>query len=352
MDSSTTGIIAAIVAGAPIISGGMIWVVNGIGGYRAPATEETIRQINTHIGRIVEYVDGLPRARRKIKDPFSEGMAHKESHRYDEAITLFRQALAQGPTGSQRAALLGLIGNCFFQQARASEAEPHYKEAETAAREAGDQKALATTYNNMANVYRFQRYDDQALEWYHKSLKITEKIGNLAALDATYNNIGMVYYRRRDYEQALEWYHKSLKITEEIGDRATLAEAYLFVASAYRFRGDYDQALEWYHKSLKITEEIGDRATIAETYGMIGAVYEFRRDYDQALEWYHKSVKVEEGLGNRANLAFAYDTLGRVYESRGDSDQAVQWRQKGHSIFDQMEAEARARRVKKNTENP
>jgi hypothetical protein len=44
----------------------------------------------------IDYIDGLPQAPPKIKDLFTQGMALKEKYRYDEAIRLFRQALAQG----------------------------------------------------------------------------------------------------------------------------------------------------------------------------------------------------------------------------------------------------------------
>ena len=67
---------------------------------------ETKREIQELRREMQEHLDGLPQARPEIKDPFTEGMAHKERYEYDEAVRLFRQALAEGPTGSQRAALL------------------------------------------------------------------------------------------------------------------------------------------------------------------------------------------------------------------------------------------------------
>ena len=104
--------------------------------------ERKLDELRTEVGQIAEYLDGLPQAPPKIKDPFTEGMAHKEKYEYGEAIRLFRQALAEGATGSQKAALLGLIGGCFYQQGELEEAEGHYKEAEVTALEAHDQMAL------------------------------------------------------------------------------------------------------------------------------------------------------------------------------------------------------------------
>ena len=64
---------------------------------------------------------------------------------------------------------------------------------------------MATTYNNMGNVYVSQGQYDKALEMYNKSLKIS-----LAALGedhpdvATTYNMGEVYRSQGQYDKALE----------------------------------------------------------------------------------------------------------------------------------------------------
>ena len=209
--------ILGTVAGVVTISGGAIWIANRLGSHPPPATEGTLRQIDTKLGRILEYLDGLPQATSKIKKTFTEGMEHKKKYEYDEAIKLFREALAQGTTGSQKVALLILIGNCFFEQARFAEAEGHYKEAAAAAKEAKDQAGLATNYNNIGAIYQSKGDYDKALEYYQKSLKITEQIGDQAGLATTYNNIGLICKSKGDYDKALNYAQRAFSIFEQIG---------------------------------------------------------------------------------------------------------------------------------------
>ncbi|MBM3242949.1 CHAT domain-containing protein, partial [Candidatus Poribacteria bacterium] len=53
-----------------------------------------------------------------------------------------------------------------------------------------DKKRLAATYNNIGEIHRAQSNYSEALQWYQKSVEISEQIGDRAGLAATYNNIG------------------------------------------------------------------------------------------------------------------------------------------------------------------
>ena len=275
--------ILGTVAGVVTISGGAIWIANRLGSHPPPATEGTLRQIDTKLGRILEYLDGLPQATSKIKKTFTEGMEHKKKYEYDEAIKLFREALAQGTTGSQKVALLILIGNCFFEQARFAEAEGHYKEAAAAAKEAKDQAELATNYNNIGAIYQSKGDYDKALEYYQKSLKIKGQIGDQAGLAAIYNNIGLIYDSKGDYDKALEYYQKSLKITEQIGDQAGLATTYNNIGLICKSKGDYDKALNYAQRAFSIFEQIGAKDKAKQVKENIEAIKAQRQKVEKLL---------------------------------------------------------------------
>jgi tetratricopeptide (TPR) repeat protein len=71
------------------------------------------------------------------------------------------------------------------------------------------------------------------------------------------NNIGMVYHAWGKYDEAIEYYKKSLKITEEVGDRKGEGVSLNNIGMVYNAWGKYDQAIDYHKKSLKILEEIG-----------------------------------------------------------------------------------------------
>ena len=67
-----------------------------------------ISSIEAKVGRIAEYIDGLTGAL------FEKAFALYKASKYREAIQAFEACFQQATTAHQRAALHGLIGNCFL----------------------------------------------------------------------------------------------------------------------------------------------------------------------------------------------------------------------------------------------
>ncbi|NGX31850.1 MAG: hypothetical protein K940chlam8_01233, partial [Chlamydiae bacterium] len=80
-----------------------------------------------------------------------------------------------------------------------------------------DHPDVATTYNNMANVYNAQGQHEKALEFSQKALTIRlAKLGNdHPSVATTYNNMAGVYYAQGLRDKALEFYQKALNIWQK-----------------------------------------------------------------------------------------------------------------------------------------
>ena len=201
-------------------------------------------KISVEFYQPIDYYGGLPESPNlKVKEVFEKGRKYKQEYRFDEAIKEFKRYLELDPTDEEKGALYILIGNCAYSQSR-------YEEA---------------------------------LIWYEKAIKITERIGDQAGLAATYSNIGLIHYVQGNYQEALKWYEMSIEITKKIGDKAMLATTYNNIGAIYDAQGNYQSALKWYEKSSKICEEIGDQAGLATTYNNIGLIYNAQGNYQRAL---------------------------------------------------------------------
>jgi tetratricopeptide (TPR) repeat protein len=79
--------------------------------------------LDSKVGQIAEYLDGLPTTKNKaIRDLFERGREHERKGEYREAIALFEACLQQGVSRSERIALNILIGNCYAVQSNLNEA--------------------------------------------------------------------------------------------------------------------------------------------------------------------------------------------------------------------------------------
>lgn len=229
------------------------------------ATEETLSAIDTKLGRIVEYFDGLNEAAPEIRDPFDDGRKLQKENKYAEAINQYEACFQTETSASQRAALHILIGNCFFSLSELEEAEGHYRQAETAAKEADDKEGLASALGNIGLIYQTRGELDKALEYHQQSLKINEEIGRKEGEASQLGSIGLIYQTRGEMDKALDYHQQSLKIEREIGRKEGQAQDLGNIGNIYQTKVELDKALDYYQQSLKIFEEIGAKFEIEQT---------------------------------------------------------------------------------------
>ena len=177
-------------------------------------------------------------------------------------------------------------------------------------------KNMAASYNNIGLVHQNKSDYSQALEFYFKAIKLREEINDKEGLASSYNNMGNIHSQKGDYDNALEYYFKSLKIAEEINNNNGMASSYNNIGIIHDNKGDYDKALEFYTKSFKIRKESGDKNGMANTYNNIGSIFMYKKNYNKALEHYTKALEIYEEVGNKSGMARSYNNIGIIYENK------------------------------------
>ena len=199
---------------------------------------------------------------------------------------------------------------------------------------------VALLYSWYAYACNNLGYQDKALEYFQKDLRIREEVLGPDHPDTakTYNNIGSVYGDMGDYGKALEYFQKDLRISEKLlgPNHPSTAGTYCSIGEVYRAMGDYDKALEYLQKALKINEEVPElnHPSTAAMYNNIGLVYIAMGNYDKALEYLQKALRIgEEVMGpDHPNTATIYNNIGGIYEDMGDNGKALEYYQKALKI--------------------
>lgn len=131
---------------------------------------------------------------------------------------------------------------------------------------------------------------------------------------------GMYYSETFDFLQAINYFQKSIKISEELNDLATLASCNNAIAHIYKDQGDYPRSLEYYHASLVICEKLGNEFFIASVQSNLGGLYLKLKNYTEALHYFSESVDFFEKAGNKTNLIVPYkNILALNVELKNDS---------------------------------
>ena len=93
-------------------------------------------------------------------------------------------------------------------------------------------KAIAT--GNRGNVLLMDEGDiEQALEYYLKSLKIFENKNDEVNVASSYNNIAQIYAKKKDFLKAYEFIDRSLEIRKERRDSFDIAKTKVHLANIY-----------------------------------------------------------------------------------------------------------------------
>ena len=88
----------------------------------------------------------------------------------------------------------------------------------------------------------------------------------------------------------MNYYLKSLKISEDIDDKIGIAYSLNNIAYVYKVRGETQSALDCHLKSLKIEKEINDTRGMSINLFNIALIYNDNKQYEKAKDYALKSL--------------------------------------------------------------
>ena len=216
-------------------------------------------------------------------------------------------------------------------------------------------KYMAGALNNIGYAQSKQGNIPQALESYHKSLKIFEETGDKEGVIDLLNNIGIIYQNQGDIQQALEYFNRSLIIGEEIGNKIGISYSLNNIGVIYQRENNFHKAIEYYDKSLKIREEIGDKEGIGFSLNNIGVIYKIEAEresshlnlkdslFNKALEYFLRSLNVQEAIKNNEGIAIAFNNIGFIYLRQNNIKKAEEYCNRSLQISKQYDFPANIR---------
>jgi tetratricopeptide (TPR) repeat protein len=290
----------------------------------SPELKKDIEKVNGQLHEISLYLDGLPTTKNKQKRAlFKKGISLMAKCKYAEAIDPFKESLSLELDGSEKSALLLLIGSCLYLRFNwDDQALGRYKEALDEAEQIKDEQGQAAALGNLGLVYKAKRERSTAIEFHEKSLRIKEKIGDDHGMAQTYYNLGDVYHFDDNWAKAIEFYEKSFKIDEQMGDEHRMAETYYQIGSVYLINGELTRAIEFYEKALEVQEKIGDKHLIAYTCDALGSAYDYKDEWMKAIEFYEKSLTYKEKIEDKHGVAHTKREIADLYKNRGMKKEA------------------------------
>lgn len=189
---------------------------------------------------------------------------------------------------------------------------------------------VASSLNNLAELYRAKGDYAQAEPLYKRALTINEKAlsPDDPAIAISMHNLVLSYFSQGKYTQAEPYCKRSLAIMEKAygPDHLEISLSLGDLAGAYYGQRRFDEAEPLYKRALAISEKaLGpDHPAVATVLNNLAVLYESDGRYGEAAERYQRVLSIMERTGRPDNfnaaaglrrLAGFYRTMGRQGEA-------------------------------------
>ncbi|MBD0333297.1 MAG: tetratricopeptide repeat protein [Chitinophagaceae bacterium] len=197
------------------------------------------------------------------------------------------------------------------------------------ARKIKDYRGEAYCTNALGNVYFGVGDYANALEMYLRSLKMKEQLKNeQRSIAVTYFNIANVYTEQQDYTHALEYLFKTKQVDEKRKDSTGILFDLYSLGSIYLRMGKADSALHYTSMAYQLSQRLHDENIIGAITSTYGDIYVSLKDFDRARKYFQLSIPYAEAIKDHEVLASDYLGLAKIFKQTGLLDSAAYYSRK------------------------
>lgn len=182
-------------------------------------------------------------------------------------------------------------------------------------------------YGEIASIFLYADVYDKALEFYFKSLQISDNANHLQYSCGMKQNIGAVYYRLHKYDQALVYLQDALKQSEELiqaGDTVLPSKLHAFynnLGLTYQALDDKTLALQHIEKAVSLVDT-ADIRILSQYYTNLASLYYESGEVQKAFLYAHKNLEFSERSNNSNGVASVNFQLAYFHFKQEESKKA------------------------------
>ncbi len=234
----------------------------------------------------------------------------------------------------QKGDVLAAMGLAYQDLNKLDDAMRNYQEALDIRKKVGNQKGIASTLGQIAQVQDTQGDFNGALASYKEAIEVDRKIGDKAGLALNLMNLGTLYHDHGKYDEALKFTGEALQLYRDTGDELNQAQCLNNIGSSHFNKGEYQDALTYFQQAYQIRDRLKQDTTeslhnLAETYVKLG-------QYDIALSQYLKAKEALRSAGDKSGEALQASSMGALFATQGKYGQAVGMLQDAVQGFQQV----------------
>ncbi|MCF6183754.1 MAG: tetratricopeptide repeat protein, partial [Bacteroidales bacterium] len=198
------------------------------------------------------------------------------------------------------------------------------------------EKESAAQFFHLVLIHYYLNNYVKSLDYYRKSLKISEKYNNKFAIAKTNSNIGISETKLNRIDSALTYFSKALKYAEAEKNEIFKAQIYDNMADCYIKQKKYDKAELYLAKAMIITEK--NNSKFGKIYITLGLadLYTKTGRYDKALSYATNALSISKEIQSISMIKNSYLRLSKIYENKNDYKNSLKYYKKYKSLEDSI----------------
>lgn len=238
-----------------------------------------------------------------------------QTHGYwDETIRRGKQVLEiteEPDSGWVVGAVSNSLGAVFANRGNYASARENFELAVKIARRLNEQKGLAATLGQLANLAQDEDKIEEAARLYHESLEIYRELNHQMGISESLHGLAMIAEEQGDVAEEERFYIESLEIKKTIGDERGIGRIELALGNLAMTRGDFDSARRLFDESLAVSKKLGDQNGIAIIRHQMGRLAENEGKHAEAEQLFAEALTIFEHLKS-PDAETVRRSLGRV----------------------------------------
>ena len=201
-----------------------------------------------------------------------------------------------------------------------------------------DRDTIALIYHELGKIFSEISNYNNALHYYHESLKISLANQNKKQSGITYNSISNVLFSIGKYYEGAEYLHNALKIFSELNDKDNLVDGLITLSNYYQILDNYEKSIFSLNKAIEILESDHQKIDIERlslAYHNKGILLYNIKKFDEAVDYLNKALNL---INNRNPYleASIYYNLSVIFSEKGNLELAKQLRNKSIELKKKM----------------
>jgi len=236
----------------------------------------------------------------------------------------------------EKGSILQALGIAYQYLNKPDDALRNFQQALEIRRKVGDQRGIAMSLGQIAQVQDTMGDSKAALASYQEAVEVDRKIGDKKGLTTNLTNLGSFYLDHAKYDEALKYTNEALQIARDTQDEIAQGTLLLNIGNAHFNKGEYQDALTYFQQAYDIQNRLKaqDEATqslhdLAQTNVKLG-------QYDVALSQYVKALDSRRATGDRNGIALESSDMGSLFAAQGRYDAALKAQQEAVNTYRQL----------------